>query len=123
MTVKHPARKHGDGGRGRFEEFAETVSNFTSSAVFGVLCVGLVAAYAAVHLARLGAEWQILVGDAMAAVTLLLVSVLKNSERRAEHAIQRKLDAIADALLEGREGRPGEAHERLEKAIGLEERL
>jgi low affinity Fe/Cu permease len=38
----------------------------------------------------------------MAAMTLLLVSVLKNSERRAERAMQLKLDAIASALLEDR---------------------
>ncbi len=36
----------------------------------------------------------------MTAVNLLLLALLKNSGLRAEHALQRKLDAIAAALLE-----------------------
>jgi hypothetical protein len=49
--------------------------------------------------------------------------MLKNSERRAEHAVQRKLDAIARVLLEQNEGRGGQAHEDLKAAIQREERL
>ncbi|MFE4621146.1 hypothetical protein ACFRJ7_34110 [Streptomyces sp. NPDC056747] len=33
-------------------------------------------------------------------MTLLLLALLKNAERRADRAVQRKLDAIALALLE-----------------------
>ncbi|MFD8635973.1 hypothetical protein ACFV17_28095, partial [Streptomyces sp. NPDC059656] len=66
-------------------------------------------------------EWQHLAGDAMGAVSLLLLALLKNSERRAEHAIQRKLDAIAHALLEQREGAWSSAHRELEDAIGIDE--
>ncbi|MFF4101966.1 hypothetical protein [Streptomyces sp. NPDC001903] len=133
MALQHPAERAGEGRAARFEKLAELASNFTSSAVFSVLCVLLVAGFVAVHLAGLPTEWQHLAGDAMAAVSLLLLALLKNSERRAEHAIQRKLDAIAAALLdrqqgeEGREGRDkdasGKAHEDLESAIRMEERL
>ncbi|MFJ8431331.1 low affinity iron permease family protein [Kitasatospora sp. NPDC094019] len=123
MTFQHPARKGTEGRRGRFERFAELSSNFTSSPVFAVLCLGLVVAFFAVHLAGLPIEWQILVGDSMAAVTLLLLAMLKNAERRAEHAVQRKLDAIARALLEQQEGEPGQAHEDLRAAVRMEERL
>ncbi|MCX5215248.1 low affinity iron permease family protein [Kitasatospora sp. NBC_00240] len=122
MTLSHPAER-GDGRRGRFERLAEAASNLTSSPAFSVFCVLLVAAFFAVHAAGLSAEWQILVGDTMTAVTLLLLALLKNAERRAEHALQRKLDAIAAALLEQHEGHPGEAHEELRKAIRMEERL
>jgi hypothetical protein len=59
----------------------------------------------------------------MAAVTLLLLALVKNSELRAEHAIQSKLDAIAAAPLEQREGRTSEAHEALERAIGMHEEV
>ncbi|MFE7242973.1 hypothetical protein [Streptomyces sp. NPDC057580] len=55
----------------------------------------------------------------MSAVMLLLAK-LKNSERRAEHAIQRKLDAIVRATLE-QQG--GQAHEDLKAAIRMKERL
>ncbi|MFE9629806.1 hypothetical protein [Streptomyces sp. NPDC006463] len=124
MSFQHPAEKgkKDDGGIGRFERLAELASNFTSSALFSMLCVALVAGFVAVHVARMPMEWQHLAGDAMGAVALLLLALLKNSERRAEHAIQRKLDAIAAALLELQQGEPGQAHEDLEKAIRMEER-
>ncbi|MEU9163554.1 hypothetical protein AB0D29_25220 [Streptomyces sp. NPDC048424] len=81
-----------------------------------------VAAFVAVHLAGLDSSWQHLVGDAMGAVALLLLALLKNSERRAEAAIQHKLDAIAAALLEQQEGEWGQAHRDLREAIGIEDR-
>ncbi len=122
MTLSHPADRS-DGERGRFERLAEAASNLTSSPAFSAGCVLLVAAFFAVHAAGLSAEWQILVGDTMTAITLLLLALLKNAERRAEHAVQRKLDAIAAALLERQEGHEGEAHKELRKAIRMEERL
>lgn len=51
----------------------------------------------------------------------LLPALLKNSERRAENAIQRKLDAVAAALLEEREGMAGEAAEALRRSIWMDE--
>ncbi|MFE2578629.1 low affinity iron permease family protein [Streptomyces sp. NPDC059378] len=123
MTFEHPARKRDGGRRGRFEELAELASNFTSSPLFAILCLCLVVAFVAVHVAGLPTEWQLLVGDSMGAVTLLLLAMLKNAERRAEHAVQRKLDAIARAMLEQQEGRRGQAHEDLKAAVGMEERL
>jgi low affinity Fe/Cu permease len=68
-------------------------------------------------------DWQHVAGDAVGAVTLLLLALLKNAERRAEHAVQHKLDAIATALLRQWEGRQDEARECLEKAIGTEDEL
>ncbi|MFJ3513524.1 MULTISPECIES: low affinity iron permease family protein [unclassified Streptomyces] len=121
MAFDHPAEKGGRGRLGRFEKLAELASNFTSSAVFSVFCVLLVAAFVGAHLAHVSTSWQHLLGDAMGAVALLLLALLKNSERRAEHAIQLKLDAIAAALLEQYEGEPGRAHRDLAKAIGIEE--
>jgi len=52
-----------------------------------------------------------------------LLALLKNSELRAEHAVQRKLDAIAAAILEQREGKTSEAHAALEEAIGMHEEV
>ncbi|MEU0007265.1 hypothetical protein ABZ079_24040 [Streptomyces sp. NPDC006314] len=59
--------------------------------------------------------------EGMTAVALLLLALLKNAEVRAEHAIQRKLDAIAGALLEAHTGEPGQAFEDLRNAIRMEE--
>ncbi|RKE05135.1 low affinity iron permease family protein [Streptomyces sp. TLI_171] len=123
MTVfPHPAERTGD-GRGRFERLAETASNLSGSPAFSVFCLALVAGFAAVHALGLPTEWQLLAGDVMTAVTLVLLALLKNAERRAEHALQRKLDAIAAALLEQHAGDGDEAHRELRKAIRLDERL
>ncbi|MFH9353109.1 low affinity iron permease family protein [Kitasatospora sp. NPDC017646] len=123
MALRHPSERSRE-GRGRFERFAEGASNLTSSPLFYVLCVLLVLAFAAVHAAGLGLEWQILVGDVMTALNLLLLTLLKNAERRAEHAVQRKLDAIATALLRQIDKRdPGDARKALEEAIGMEEEV
>ncbi|QTI48727.1 hypothetical protein JYK04_06592 [Streptomyces nojiriensis] len=121
MAFEHPAKKGGQGRLGRFEKLAELASNFTSSPAFSVFCVLLVAGFVAVRLAHLDTGWQHLFGDAIGAVALLLLALLKNSERRAEHAIQRKLDAIAAALLEQYEGEPGRAQRELAEAIGIED--
>ncbi|GAA2590961.1 low affinity iron permease family protein [Streptomyces tubercidicus] len=120
MTLRHPAERGGD-RRGRFAELAAKSSHFTSSPAFFVLCLALIALFLAVHFAHLPLGWQLLAGDLMTAVTLLLLALLKNSELRAEHAIQRKLDALAAALLETREGQEGEAAEELRRVIRLED--
>ncbi|WP_308403822.1 hypothetical protein [Streptomyces rhizoryzae] len=94
----------------------------TSSPLFFTVCLALVALFVAVHLAHLPLDVQLLAGHFLSAVTLLLLALLKNSELRAEHAIQRKLDAVAAALLESHEGQQGgKAAEDLRKAIRLDE--
>ena len=123
MSVKHPVERGETGRRGSFDKAAEAASNFTSSALFFGICLGLVGAWIAVHAVGLADEWQHIAGDAMAALTLLLLALVKNSELRAEHAIQSKLDAIAAALLEQREGKTEEAHRDLQRAIGMHEEV
>ena len=127
MSARHPTERGGP-GRGLFDRVAQSASNFTSSPLFFAplffaVCVIVVALWLGTHVAGLSTEWQHLSGDAMAAITLLLLALLKNSELRAEHAVQRKLDAIAAALLEQREGKTREAHAALEEAIGMHEEV
>jgi low affinity Fe/Cu permease len=119
VSTSHPVERGTSGQRGRFDRLAEAASNFTSSPVFFGVCLAIVALWLATHVAALTVEWQHLAGDAMAAVTLLLLALVKNSELRAEHAVQSKLDAIAAALLEQRKGKTTEAHDELEHAIGM----
>jgi low affinity Fe/Cu permease len=122
VTVSHPAERSRD-GRGWFERLAESASNFTSSLAFYGLCLALVGLVVAVHAAGLEMSWQLLIGDLMTSFNLLLLALLKNSERRAEHAVQRKLDSIAAALLEMQEGERGSATEDLRDAIRMEEEV
>ncbi|MFC8664609.1 MULTISPECIES: low affinity iron permease family protein [Streptomyces] len=119
MAPQHPADRDGD-RPGRFTRLAEHASNFTSSPGFFGVCLVLVAGAITAHALKLPTQWLLVVGEAMSAVSLLLLALLKNSERRAEHAIQRKLDAIAAALLEIRREEPGAASEELRKAISME---
>jgi low affinity Fe/Cu permease len=123
VEARHPIERGTPGERGAFDRVAQAASNFTSSPSFFAVCVSVVALWLATHVAGLGTEWEHLTGDAMAAITLLLLALLKNSELRAEHAVQRKLDAIAAALLEQREGKTKEAHDALEEAIGMHEEV
>lgn len=110
----------GGARRGRFEQFAEYASNFTSSPVFFLVCPVLVGFFVSVHAAGLDVELLLAAGESMTAVTLLL-ALLKNSEMRAEHAIQRKLDAIARALLEMNKDDRSDAFEELRNSIRMEE--
>ncbi|MEU1616711.1 low affinity iron permease family protein [Streptomyces sp. NPDC005722] len=119
MTFRHPAERTDDEtGRGRFERLAEAASNFTASPLFYAVCLLLVAGFLVVHALGLPLNWQLFAADLMTAVTLLLLALLKNAERRAEHAVQRKLDAIAAALLE-QGGSSHEARDALREVIGL----
>ncbi|MFE5814458.1 low affinity iron permease family protein [Streptomyces sp. NPDC056479] len=117
MTVRHPAARPD----GRYKRLSESAAHFTSSLPFYIICLALVAFFIVTHAAGLDETWMFLAGDMMTAVTLLLLALLKNSEQRAEHAIQRKLDAIAAALLEEREGKTGEATEDLRRSIRMDE--
>ncbi|MFJ5533300.1 hypothetical protein [Streptomyces sp. NPDC093261] len=120
MTFQSPAERGGH-RRGIFEELAERASNFTSSPLFFLICLAFVGFFVAAHVAGLPLEVLLLAGESMTAVTLLLLALLKNSEMRAEHAIQRKLDAIARALLEMNEDKDSHALEELRKSIRMEE--
>ncbi|MFF4759527.1 hypothetical protein [Streptomyces sp. NPDC001292] len=120
MAFKSPVERGGL-RRGRFEQFAEYASNFTSSLVFFLVCLLLVAFFVAVDAAHLSVELLLLAGESLTAVTLLLLALLKNAEMRAEHAVQRKLDAVARVLLEMNKGDRSGALEDLRNAIRMEE--
>jgi len=122
VAAQHPTER-GTPGRGLFDHVAQSASRSTSSPSFFAFCVVVVALWLATHVAGLSTEWQHLSRDAMAAITLLLLALLKNSELRAEHAVQAKLDAIAAAILEQREGKSSDAHAALEDAIGMHEEV
>jgi low affinity Fe/Cu permease len=124
MSVKHPVDRGGE-GRGAFERAAERVSNVASSPAFFGACSALILAWMLSYALGWSDVTRNFLGDLLAAITLALVALLKNAERRAEHAVQYKLDAIARALLaSGKDQESGEkerAAAELERAIGREE--
>ena len=82
VSVKHPTER-GSEGRTLFDRAAEAASNFSSSPAFFTVCGLLVAAWAASYLLGASDTLHHVLADAMAALTLLLVALLKNAERRA----------------------------------------
>jgi len=122
MSVKHPVER-GDEGRNVFDHVAERASNISSSPTFFVVCVLLIVAWVLSYGLGWSDHLRFFLGDAIGAITLLLVALLKNAELRAEAAVQDKLDAIALALLEVRRGTDDGAADELEKAIGLHEEV
>jgi low affinity Fe/Cu permease len=120
--LRHPTERNE--GPGRFESAAEVASNLASSSVFFSLCILVIAVWVVGMILGLSDSIESDITGSMTAMTLLLVAVLKNSERRAERAMQLKLDAIAAALLEDRENGPGpEAKADLEEAVRLHEEI
>ena len=120
--LRHPTER-GE-GRGRFDAIAEIASNLASSGVFFSVCVLIVLAWIVGLIVGLASATESALTGTMSAMTLLLVAVLKNSERRSERAMQLKLDAIASALLEDRGHGPGVGTKNeLEDAVRLHEEL
>jgi hypothetical protein len=121
--LQHPADRIGEPRRGYFNRIAERASFLASSALFFVVCVALVLAFALGASNRVEAAFTGL----MSAVTLMLVALLKNAELRAERALQQKLDAIANSLLEDRRGARGDARgdaeRQLERSIGVHDEI
>jgi len=108
--------------RGPFDRFAENASNFASSSPFFGLCLVSVAVWLGGVLFGANDRFVNAAVGVMAALTLLIVVVLKNAEVRAEKAIQLKLDAIAGALLEDKTDDKS-AQRPLGGAIGLDEEI
>jgi low affinity Fe/Cu permease len=111
-------------GRGRFDAIAGAASNFASSGLFFSLCFLILAVWLAGLVFGFASGTENALTGTMSALTLLLVALLKNSELRAERAMQLKLDAIAGALLDDRAGELAPAaRTELEEAVGLHEEI
>jgi low affinity Fe/Cu permease len=96
---------------------AENVSNLLSTPAFFALCGALVLAWTFSYALGWSDTVRFFLGDLLGAITLVLVALIKNAERRAEHAVQFKLDAIAKMLLATHHGNDDGAVEDLERAI------
>jgi hypothetical protein len=121
-ALEHPADRT-EATRGPFDRFSERASFLASSPVFFLVCLLLIAAWSIGLLLGASDRFEAAAAGGMSGLTLVLVAVLKNSELRAERALQTKLDAIAAALLEDRRGHHGDAEDALEHSIGVHEEI
>ncbi len=112
-----------------FDRFATQASVFVSRAWFFVLCLLLVLLWApSIVLFGNVDTWQLIINTVTTIVTFLLVALLQNTQKRADDAVQHKLNAIADGLsdlmAEMADDHPGLRRDRdeLRAAVGLEDR-
>jgi low affinity Fe/Cu permease len=123
MSLKHPVARGEKDRRGRFDELAQRASHFASSPAFFVFCALLVLAWLGGYAFGASAAYEQATGSAMTATTLLLVALLKNAELRSEHAMQRKLDALATGMLEAIRDEGADADAMLQRAIRIDEKV
>ncbi|OBC17513.1 hypothetical protein A5784_23975 [Mycobacterium sp. 852013-50091_SCH5140682] len=114
-------------GLSLFDRFATGASSFVSRAWFFLGCVLLVVIWAPTFAFLQLDTWQLIINTVTTIITFLLVALLQNTQRRADDALQQKLNAIAEALadlmqhLRDDPDAEGDAKE-LRAAVGLEER-
>ena len=90
-----------NGQRARFDEIAAATVHTVSRGPFFFGCVAGVVVWLALGiLTGFSAMWLAAGSAVMSVVIVVLVAVLENAQRRSDQAIQRKLNAIADALAD-----------------------
>lgn len=115
--------------RSQFEHFVHNAHLQVSAPWFFYICVAAVLGWvASVPLWVDLKSWQVALHTVASVVTLLLLALLENANRRADEASQEKLNVLAEAFAALMESQavndPGltDAVQRLRTAVGLEER-
>lgn len=106
-----------------FDRFAGSTAKVASRAWFFCFCVLLVVLWApSIVLIGNIDTWQLIINTLTTIITFLMVALLQNSQTRADHALQHKLNAIADSLsdLMRLQNLDQDAAE-LREAVGLEQ--
>ncbi len=131
-NAQHPVMPTEVSGRlGFFDHFAGVAALVASRASFFAFCVLLIVAWAPTILFLQSVDtWQLIINTATTIITFLMVALLQNSQTRSDHAVQHKLNALADGmadvmafLAKGRDEHDLDRDLReLRAAVGLEER-
>lgn len=118
---------------GPFDRFAASAATFVAKAPFFIACAALVLVWAPSYFVLRNLDtWQLIINTATTIITFLLVALLQNSEHRADAAVQKKLNAIADGLadfmVQYAQDHPADCTDllndvrELQSAVGLEKR-
>ncbi|MFJ1458329.1 low affinity iron permease family protein [Nocardia wallacei] len=86
--------------RSVFDRFATVVADRVSQAWFFTACALIVVLWAPTILLTDLDTWQLIINTVTTVITFLLVALLQNTQRRADAAVQQKLNAIADGLAD-----------------------
>jgi low affinity Fe/Cu permease len=115
--------------RTRFDEFAERASEIVGKAGFFILALLMVVVWVpTIAIFSSVDTWQLVISTVTSVLAFLLVALLQNSARRADIAVNRKIDALTEALiavLSETRGGPEvrQSIDELRAAVGLEERI
>ena len=130
MSEGRTAQVRAEASRGTFDRFAERSAAFVSKAPFFAFCLALVVVWAPSYfLVDDFDTYQLLINTPTTIITFLLVALLQNTQRRAERATNKKLDALADGmadLMRHFAQEDNELHKEIEDlkaAVGLEEEV
>ena len=130
MSEGRTAQIREEAERGSFDRFAERSAGYVSKAPFFAFCVALVVVWAPSYfLVDDFDTYQLLINTPTTIITFLLVALLQNTQRRAERATNKKLDALADGmadLMRHFAQEDNELHKEIEDlkaAVGLEEEV
>ena len=116
-----------DHRRGWFDELAARAQDLVSRDVFFIVLVILAVVWAPSYF-LLGSvnHWHLAVAIPAEILTLFMVALMTNHDRRSGQALQRKIDALAKALavvIESPDGDEAQRHAKeLRAAVGLEDR-
>jgi len=116
--LRHPADRTEGVERSRFERLAESRPFLAGSPFSFAVCLLAILAWIVGLIVRASDRFEITTAGLVSTLTHVLVALLKNAELRCERAIQCKLDAIANSLLEVKRGDDGGSERDLEEAIG-----
>jgi len=109
-------------GPGLFDRLATHTATLVSRAWFFTLCVLMVLTWFPTLFLMPIDSSQLIINTTTTIITFLLVALLENTSHRADAALQRKLNAIAGALVDLLEEFDGTDADitQLEAAVGLE---
>jgi len=127
-SQEHPNPSEIDHRRGWFDELAARAEDVVSRDVFFIALLILTALWAPSYfLFHTLDYWYLALAIPAQIVTLFMVVLMANHDRRSERALHRKVDALAEALAVVMEGPDGDDVERhateLRAAVGLEDRV
>jgi low affinity Fe/Cu permease len=113
-----------------FSNFASYLSTMTGRPGTFVVAASLVIVWAITGpFFHYSDTWQLVINTATTIVTFLLVALLQNTQKRADDAVQHKLNAIAEGLSNLMEHSAGKDNPELRRdckelraAVGLENR-
>jgi low affinity Fe/Cu permease len=126
-SSEHRSPSEIDSQRGWFDELASRAQDVISRDVFFIVLVILALLWLPSYFVHGSLEhWYLTLVIPAELVTLFMVALSANHDRRSEQALHRKVDALATALATVIDGSAGEEAERyateLRAAVGLEDR-